>query len=77
MGFPDPAKATGSYEQVIAEFRSVRDAMSRDILALLALGDSSCTCGSRMSLTASDFLWVHAFDRAREGDRLADVLNPA
>ena len=47
MGYPDPAKATGSYELVIAEFRSVRDAMSRDILALLALGDNAAPAGHK------------------------------
>jgi arsenate reductase (thioredoxin) len=40
MGFPDPAKATGSYEQIIAEFRSVRDSMSQEILAFLEKGAS-------------------------------------
>lgn len=45
MGYPDPAKATGSYEQIIAEFRSMRDAMSRDMLALLALGDGAAPAG--------------------------------
>ena len=40
MGFPDPAKATGSYEQIIAEFRSVRDLMSKEILAFLEKGAS-------------------------------------
>ncbi len=46
MGFPDPAKATGSYEQVVAEFRSVRDAMSKEILTLLVRGDSDASTGN-------------------------------
>ncbi len=33
--YPDPAKAEGREEQVLAAFRSVRDAMLRDIPALL------------------------------------------
>lgn len=43
MGYPDPVKATGRYEQVIAEFRSVRDAMSKDILDLLVRGESDAS----------------------------------
>lgn len=47
LGYPDPAKATGRYEQVIAEFRSVRDAMSNDILDLLVRGDSDASTGNK------------------------------
>ena len=36
MGFPDPAKATGTDEQVLAAFRSVRDDIATRIPALLA-----------------------------------------
>ena len=35
-GFPDPAKAEGSDEQVMAAFRAVRDDIAREIPALLA-----------------------------------------
>jgi arsenate reductase (thioredoxin) len=35
VGFPDPAGATGSEEEILAAFRSVRDAISREIPALL------------------------------------------
>jgi arsenate reductase len=35
LGFPDPAKVTGSPETVMAAFRSVRDDMLREIPALL------------------------------------------
>jgi arsenate reductase (thioredoxin) len=35
MGFPDPSKATGTEEQVLAAFRAVRDDMARKIPALL------------------------------------------
>jgi arsenate reductase len=35
LGFPDPAKVTGSQETVMAAFRSVRDDMLREIPALL------------------------------------------
>ncbi len=34
-GFPDPAKATGSDEEIMAEFRRVRDDMRRQLIALL------------------------------------------
>jgi arsenate reductase len=34
-GFPDPARATGSQEQVMAQFRAVRDAILQDIPDLL------------------------------------------
>ena len=33
--FPDPAKATGTEEQVMQEFRNVRDAIAADISQLL------------------------------------------
>lgn len=46
MGFPDPARAIGRYEQVIAEFRSVRDTMLKDILDLLVRGDSDASTGN-------------------------------
>ena len=36
MGFPDPAKAEGTDEEVMAVFRTVRDDMVRSIPALLA-----------------------------------------
>jgi len=35
MGFPDPAKATGDEEQVMAVFRAVRDDMQQKISVLL------------------------------------------
>jgi arsenate reductase len=35
LGFPDPAKATGSEEEVMAAFRRVRDDMAAQIPALL------------------------------------------
>lgn len=36
LEYPDPARAEGSGEQVLEAFRSVRDAMRRDIPALLS-----------------------------------------
>jgi len=36
LGFPDPAKATGSEEQVLAVFRQVRDDIATRVSALLA-----------------------------------------
>jgi arsenate reductase len=36
LGFPDPAKATGSEEEVMAVFRQVRDDIAEQIPALLA-----------------------------------------
>jgi arsenate reductase len=33
--FPDPAKATGTKEEITEVFRSVRDAIERDISQLL------------------------------------------
>lgn len=35
LGFPDPAKATGDDEQVMAVFRQVRDEMAQKVPALL------------------------------------------
>ena len=35
LGFPDPAKATGSDDEVIAVFRSVRDDIARKVPVLL------------------------------------------
>jgi arsenate reductase len=36
LGFPDPAKATGSDEEVMTVFRAVRDDIAQEIPALLA-----------------------------------------
>lgn len=36
LGFPDPAKATGTDEEVLAVFRVVRDSIAQKIPALLA-----------------------------------------
>jgi len=36
LGFPDPAKAQGTDEEVLAVFRSVRDAIAQKVPALLA-----------------------------------------
>jgi len=36
LGFPDPAKATDTDEQVMAAFRAVRDDIARQVPALLA-----------------------------------------
>jgi len=36
LGFPDPAKAEGTDEEVLAVFRSVRDAIADQVPALLA-----------------------------------------
>lgn len=36
LGFPDPAKATGTDEEVMAVFRTVRDQMAQQVSALLA-----------------------------------------
>jgi arsenate reductase len=33
--FPDPAEATGSEEEILAAFRQVRDAIAKEIIALL------------------------------------------
>lgn len=35
LGFPDPAKATGSHEEVLAGFREVRDAIAVHVPILL------------------------------------------
>lgn len=35
VGFPDPAKATGTEEEIMAEFRRVRDDMRRHLIPLL------------------------------------------
>ena len=35
LGFPDPAKATGSQEEVMAAFRAVRDDIARTVPELL------------------------------------------
>jgi arsenate reductase len=37
LGFPDPAKATGSQEEVMAVFRAVRDDIARKVPELLQL----------------------------------------
>lgn len=36
LGFPDPAQASGSQDEQLAEFRRVRDDLRREVLALLA-----------------------------------------
>jgi arsenate reductase len=36
LGFPDPARVQGEEEQILAAFRSVRDAIQREVLTLLA-----------------------------------------
>ena len=36
LGFPDPARAKGTDEEVLAVFRSVRDAIANQVPALLA-----------------------------------------
>ena len=35
MGYPDPAEATGTEEEILAVFRQVRDDIARDIPAML------------------------------------------
>jgi arsenate reductase len=35
LGFPDPARATGSEEEILAQFRKVRDDIARQIPDLL------------------------------------------
>ena len=35
MGFPDPARATGTEEEIIAAFRQVRDALREQLVPLL------------------------------------------
>ncbi len=37
LGFPDPAKATGAEEEVLAVFRTVRDDIAYQVMELLAL----------------------------------------
>ena len=39
MGFPDPAQATGSGDEIMDEFRKIRDAMAENILAILGDGE--------------------------------------
>jgi arsenate reductase (thioredoxin) len=39
LGFPDPAKATGSQEEVMAVFRAVRDDIARKVPELLQQQD--------------------------------------
>lgn len=39
VGFPDPAKATGAEEEVLAAFRQVRDEIERRIGAVLQAAD--------------------------------------
>jgi arsenate reductase len=34
-GFPDPAKATGNEEEILAAFRQVRDLIAKEIPQLL------------------------------------------
>jgi arsenate reductase len=51
LGFPDPARATGSDEEVMATFRGVRDDIERRTLALLR-GQSARTVP----------LWLHRLD---------------
>ena len=41
LGFPDPAKAGGTEEQVLAAFRAVRDDIARQVPALLAAQGST------------------------------------
>lgn len=40
MGFPDPATASGSPEQILGAFRAVRDAIAEQIPALLQKWDA-------------------------------------
>ena len=35
VGFPDPAKATGTEEEIMAAFRQVRDALREQLIPLL------------------------------------------
>jgi hypothetical protein len=35
MGFPDPAKATGSDGEIIAVFRKIRDDITKQVLEFL------------------------------------------
>jgi arsenate reductase len=43
MGFPDPARIAGKWEEVLAEFRSVRDEIMEGILRLLASGEDAAS----------------------------------
>lgn len=45
MGFPDPARATGSWEEIMDEFRKIRDAMAENILAILGDGEHDASAG--------------------------------
>jgi arsenate reductase len=40
LGFPDPAKATGTEDEVMAVFRAVRDDIQRKVLELLRNWDT-------------------------------------
>ena len=46
LSFPDPAKAVGSDEEVMAAFRSVRDDIARRVTALLAIRGADPKMGS-------------------------------
>jgi arsenate reductase len=35
VGFPDPAKATGTEEEILTAFRRVRDALRDELISLL------------------------------------------
>lgn len=41
LGFPDPAKAMGSEEEITAEFRAVRDDIAKQIVTLLENEDDN------------------------------------
>jgi arsenate reductase len=41
LGFPDPARATGSADEVLAVFRQVRDDIARRVPALLEAQDAA------------------------------------
>ena len=41
LGFPDPAKATGTDEDVMAAFRQVRDDIAEQVPALLTISNGS------------------------------------
>jgi arsenate reductase len=43
LGFPDPAKASGTDEEVMAVFRAVRDDIQRKVLELLRNWDAEST----------------------------------
>lgn len=42
VGFPDPAKATGTEEEIMAEFRRVRDDLRRQLIPLLQKRLAGC-----------------------------------